>query len=486
MRLRIGLGVLAVLLTLPFLRPRLEDFAPYTIDPQDYWIVLDRPALPLSLSSNGRLQAILDVRFDRARLAGTATGWAQVRDYPYSLREPGEACASQLTLRAGAQAGRVRLRLKPEPASLPGANRELHLRLEGGELAAKLEVQAPKRGANAGRGCVRRLTVGPSEPMRYEKTRVQEFVAASDSDIGVVFEPISPEDVWLEPLAISSKIEPPLRAQALTVGEPPRLKVEGRKDARSIRVVQLRLASGRLEMSLAGQGKMSGSWAPKWYAVLTHRPLPFALSGLALLALSTGPPVWRRLRRREQQKKVQPEPDEERTQSVEPGAREEKTMDPGKAIFVSYTQADKAWAEWVAWTLEEAGHPVIIQAWDFRPGSNFVVKMQEALARRTVAILSEDYLKSAFATAEWAAAFATDPLGKERKLIPIRVAPCSPTGLLKASVYVDLVGLGERDAQAAILGAFSERNKPSKSPLFPGASPARNIGPGPRPPYPGS
>ncbi|MCH8289827.1 toll/interleukin-1 receptor domain-containing protein, partial [Candidatus Poribacteria bacterium] len=34
-------------------------------------------------------------------------------------------------------------------------------------------------------------------------------------------------------------------------------------------------------------------------------------------------------------------------------------------FFVSYNRADRAWAEWIAWHLEEAGYTVVIQAWDF-------------------------------------------------------------------------------------------------------------------------
>jgi hypothetical protein len=62
-------------------------------------------------------------------------------------------------------------------------------------------------------------------------------------------------------------------------------------------------------------------------------------------------------------------------------------------FFVSYTLADKVWAEWIAYVLEEAGWSVIIQAWDFRPGSNFVMEMQRAAseASRTVMVLSPDY-----------------------------------------------------------------------------------------------
>src|ERR1700726_1682479 len=60
-----------------------------------------------------------------------------------------------------------------------------------------------------------------------------------------------------------------------------------------------------------------------------------------------------------------------------------------KDFFISYTKTDKAWAEWIAWTLEAAGYSTVIQAWDFRPGSNFVLEMQRAAneAKRTIAVL---------------------------------------------------------------------------------------------------
>ncbi len=59
-------------------------------------------------------------------------------------------------------------------------------------------------------------------------------------------------------------------------------------------------------------------------------------------------------------------------------------------FFISYTQADRQWAEWIAWVLEEAGYTTLIQAWDFQPGANFVARMDEAtqVAERTIAVLS--------------------------------------------------------------------------------------------------
>ena len=87
-----------------------------------------------------------------------------------------------------------------------------------------------------------------------------------------------------------------------------------------------------------------------------------------------------------------------------------------KDFFISYNSADKEWAEWIAWTLEQAGYSTIIQAWDFRPGSNFVLEMQQAAnkAERLIAVLSPDYLAAPFPQSEWASAFATDPEGLQR------------------------------------------------------------------------
>jgi TIR domain len=52
----------------------------------------------------------------------------------------------------------------------------------------------------------------------------------------------------------------------------------------------------------------------------------------------------------------------------------------------------RAWAEWVGYILEEEGFAVIIQAWDFKPGSNFILEMHRATteANRTIMVLSPD------------------------------------------------------------------------------------------------
>ena len=65
-------------------------------------------------------------------------------------------------------------------------------------------------------------------------------------------------------------------------------------------------------------------------------------------------------------------------------------------FFISYTSPDRAWAEWVAWQLEDEGWTTVLQAWDFTPGENFIERMRDALeqADRTIALLSPAYLAS--------------------------------------------------------------------------------------------
>ncbi|MHC2437421.1 toll/interleukin-1 receptor domain-containing protein [Bradyrhizobium sp. USDA 4451] len=140
-------------------------------------------------------------------------------------------------------------------------------------------------------------------------------------------------------------------------------------------------------------------------------------------------------------------------------------------FFVSYTSADAAWAEWISFILEEEGWSVTVQAWDFRPGSNFVLEMQKAAseAARTIMVLSPDYLKSQFASPEWAAAFVQDPKGLERKVVPVMVRSCKPAGLLTSIVHINLVGADEKLGRKRLLdGINAARTKPLERPAFPG------------------
>jgi tetratricopeptide (TPR) repeat protein len=136
-----------------------------------------------------------------------------------------------------------------------------------------------------------------------------------------------------------------------------------------------------------------------------------------------------------------------------------------KNFFISYNQADRQWAEWIAWQLEEAKYTTELQAWDFHPGFNFIQKMHEAVekADTVIAVISPDFFDSKYTTSEWTSAFVQD------KLLPVRVIDFRPEGLFGPIAYLDLVGLNEKDAKAALLaGVMGERAKPRIQPIFPG------------------
>ncbi len=93
-------------------------------------------------------------------------------------------------------------------------------------------------------------------------------------------------------------------------------------------------------------------------------------------------------------------------------------------------------------------------------------------SKRTLVVLSENYLQAAQVQAEWQAAWQADPNGMRRKLIPVRVAECEPDGLLRGIVHIDLVGLPQEAAATRLVEQIKRSvaggYRPSDPPRFPG------------------
>ncbi|KAA6466187.1 MULTISPECIES: toll/interleukin-1 receptor domain-containing protein [Bacillus cereus group] len=140
-------------------------------------------------------------------------------------------------------------------------------------------------------------------------------------------------------------------------------------------------------------------------------------------------------------------------------------------FFISYNHKDENYAKWIAWVLEEANYSTLIQAWDFKAGSNFILEMENGAknSKHTLALLSNNYLQSIYTQPEWAAAFVQDPTGQIQKLIPVRIEDIKLTGLLQPIVYIDLVEKEEDEVRKLILeGVQTGRRKPKTPPVFPG------------------
>jgi len=158
-------------------------------------------------------------------------------------------------------------------------------------------------------------------------------------------------------------------------------------------------------------------------------------------------------------------------------------QDRAADFFISYSKADRHWADWIAWQLEEEGHPAVLQYWDFRPGAKLVREMQTAIeaAKRTIITLSPDYLRILDANPELVLVLSGESQKEQGSILPVQVRECKLTGPLASIAYIDLVGLDELTAREILLKGVTPAAKPGfpaemqfsvdERPSFPAALP---------------
>ena len=164
--------------------------------------------------------------------------------------------------------------------------------------------------------------------------------------------------------------------------------------------------------------------------------------------------------------------------------------DERKDFFASHAGSDRAWAEWVAWQLTEAGYKVELDVWDWAAGQNFIAKISDALDHcdRVVALWSAEYFsRSRYTTDEWSAALVKVPGTRKGRLVPLRVEDVPVEhmpGILRPIMYRDLFGLEANEARRVLLEAARGPGRPGQAPAFPGRGVPRQLsslgGTGPR------
>ncbi len=143
----------------------------------------------------------------------------------------------------------------------------------------------------------------------------------------------------------------------------------------------------------------------------------------------------------------------------------------GVDFFVSHAGRDRAWAEWVAWHLVEAGYTVELDSWDWAAGENFVARMRGAVdaANRVVALFSPAYFEDGrYTTGEWTSALVKDDGGGHR-LVPVQVEPCVVPLLLSPLLRVELFDVDEAEAARRLIAAARGPARPDGKPGFPGS-----------------
>lgn len=96
-------------------------------------------------------------------------------------------------------------------------------------------------------------------------------------------------------------------------------------------------------------------------------------------------------------------------------------------VFISYSHRNQKWVRgWLVPQLKDAGLRVCIDHESFEPGAPSITEMERAVlqSRKTVLVLTPEYLQSAWAEFENILVQTIDPAAHQRRLIPILLIHC--------------------------------------------------------------
>ncbi|MCB0186438.1 MAG: toll/interleukin-1 receptor domain-containing protein, partial [Caldilineaceae bacterium] len=119
-------------------------------------------------------------------------------------------------------------------------------------------------------------------------------------------------------------------------------------------------------------------------------------------------------------------------------------------VFISHAEADGAWVmQTLLPTLEAAGLQVCLPARDFEPGLPKLVNTEQAVdrSRHTLVILTPSWLDSASQDFESLLVQTSDPAGRQRKLIPLLLEPCTLPPHIAFLTHADFTDSSHHEAQ---------------------------------------
>ncbi|MFB6936556.1 FxSxx-COOH system tetratricopeptide repeat protein [Streptomyces chartreusis] len=173
-----------------------------------------------------------------------------------------------------------------------------------------------------------------------------------------------------------------------------------------------------------------------------------------------------------------PEPDRRTTRLPHPSeplsAHPSVKRQGGECVLVSHVEADRVWADWVTFELEQLGYQVATEVEDTHLGRPLPQETDIVLV-----LLSPGYLASmtstAWASEEWSALMHSGSVTGPR-LVPLFVRPVETDRLpppLRARITPALYDL-DPDAARDLLRFALEPERPDRPPVFPGATSTDN------------
>jgi hypothetical protein len=145
-------------------------------------------------------------------------------------------------------------------------------------------------------------------------------------------------------------------------------------------------------------------------------------------------------------------------------------------VFISRAGEDKVWAQWIATVLENGGYRTILQDFDFLEGQSFVERMNEAIAGADyfIPVLTPAYVSKDYTRKELNAAFASDRLRQEHRIIPLRLKACDVPPIISDLIFLDFVGKDDSAKREMLTRALKPGRRDRISPP-PGAGNIRLV-----------
>ena len=109
-------------------------------------------------------------------------------------------------------------------------------------------------------------------------------------------------------------------------------------------------------------------------------------------------------------------------------------------MFISYSHKDADWVRgWLLPRLEDTGLKVCIDFRDFEIGAPSVINMERAVerSRRTLLVLTPNWVESEWANFELLMLQTQDPVGRGRRMLPLMLEDCELPRRLAIFTFAD-------------------------------------------------
>lgn len=120
--------------------------------------------------------------------------------------------------------------------------------------------------------------------------------------------------------------------------------------------------------------------------------------------------------------------------------------------FISYSHKDAVWLEQVLLPLLQKEYIDYHYDADFAAGVPFIINMEEGIekSRKIILVLTPDWIESEWSSFEGMLVQSADPLGKQRRLIPLLLRPCQLPARLSMLTYINVTHMrpGTADFEA--------------------------------------